>query len=189
MKIILGIILGSLFGFALYYSGAANSNKLKNMLTLKNLTIMKIIVFGIGFAALLVSITGMLGILDISHFSVKTTHLGVVLGGLIFGIGFGWAGTCPGTCVAASGVGFKKGISTIIGGLLGAFIFSLSYGFFKEIGLFSAFNFGKLTLFKISEKYPSVLEIGFGGLLLLGLLFMGVAVLLPIMPGSKEELN
>lgn len=187
MNIILAVLLGGLFGFALYYSGAANSNKLKSMLTLRNLSIMKIIVFGIGLAALLVSITGMLGILDISHFSVKTTHLGVVVGGIIFGIGFGWAGTCPGTCVAASGVGFKKGISTVIGGLLGAFAFSLSYGFFEEIGLFKTMDLGKLTLFKISEKYPSVFEVGFGGLMILGLLFIAVAILLPSVPGKRVE--
>lgn len=50
-----------------------------------------------------------LGIFDLSHLSVKATNLGVLIGGLIFGIGFGWIGSCPGTCVAASGSdGIKK---------------------------------------------------------------------------------
>lgn len=103
MELILAILLGGFFGFALNYVGATNTTKLKNMLTLRDLTIMKIILFAIGFSSLLVAAASFMGIFDISHLSVKTTHLGVVVGGLIFGVGFGWAGTCPGTCVAGAG--------------------------------------------------------------------------------------
>lgn len=188
MNILLAILLGGFFGFALYYSGAAHYKKIISMLTLRDLTLMKIIVFGIGFAATLASLAAMIGVLDISHFSIKTMHLGVVVGGLLFGIGFGWAGSCPGTCVAASGLGIGKSFSTIIGGLLGAFFFSLSYGFFEKLGLFSSFNLGKLTLFNLSEKFPSVLQIGFGGLFVLGLLFITAAVLLPSHVKIKNNL-
>lgn len=42
-----------------------------------------------GFASFLLSISGLLGIFDISHLSVKGMNLGVIVGGVIFGIGFG----------------------------------------------------------------------------------------------------
>ncbi|NMA83702.1 MAG: YeeE/YedE family protein [Epulopiscium sp.] len=190
MQILQAIILGGLFGFALYLVGASHPKKLLAMLRLQDLSLMKTIVFSIGFSSSLLFLADLIGIFNISHLSVKSTNLGVIIGGLIFGIGFGGIGTCPGTCVAASGGdGFKKAIATIFGGLLGAFAFSLSYGWFKGIGLFSAMDAGKLTLFNISEKYPALLNIGFVGLLLTGVVFMAVAVLLPTKPLVKEKQN
>lgn len=187
MEIVLALLLGGFFGFALYYAGATKPSKIKGMLSFNDLSVMKIIVFAIGFSAVLVSLTGILGILDVSHFSVKTTHLGVILGGLIFGLGFGYAGSCPGTCVAGvAGGSYKKAISTVLGGLVGAFLYSISYGGLKAIGLFDQMNLGKITLFKISEKYPSVLEVGFGGLLLFGAAFIVIALILPVNPQRAE---
>jgi uncharacterized membrane protein YedE/YeeE len=180
MTILSAIVLGGLFGFALYRSGASNPKKLLATLRLEDLSLMKTILFGIGFASILLALSALLGLFDINHLSIKTTNLGVIIGGLIFGIGFGAAGTCPGTCVAAAGSdGIKKAISAVIGGLLGAFVFSLSYGWFDSIGLFNAMNAGKLTLFNIAEDFPSVISLGFGGLLLMGLILAAIAYALP----------
>lgn len=181
MNIILAIILGSFFGYALYKAGASNSDKILSMLRLENLYLIKVILFAIGFSSILIFISIQLDIFDISHFNIKETNLGVIIGGIIFGLGFGLGGTCPGTCVAASTSGYlKKGLTTILGGLLGAFAFSLSYGFFKDIGLFDKLNFGKLTLFKISEKYQSIFSLGYSGLLIMGIIFMIIALALPM---------
>ncbi len=184
----MAIILGGLFGFVLYLVGASNPKKLISMLRLQDLYLMKTIIFAIGFSSVLLFFANLFGIFDISHLSIKSTNLGVVVGGLIFGIGFGWVGTCPGTCVAATGSGgFKKAISAVIGGLFGAFAFSMSYGFFKNLGLFNTMDLGKLTLFNISEKYPSVFDIGFSGLLIVGIIFMVIGVILPQKPFSKAK--
>lgn len=181
MEILLAIILGGFFGFALSYVGATGFRNILKMLRLEDLTLAKIILFAIGFASVLLSITGLTGILDISHLHIKTMNLGVIIGGLIFGLGFGTGGTCPGTCVGALGSnGIKKAVSAVIGGLLGAFTFSMTYGYFNKLGLFNTLNLGKLTLFKVTEASPSVFNIGFGGLLLTGILFMVVGYLLPI---------
>ena len=180
MEIILAIILGACFGGALYFSGASNPKKILGMLHLQDLSLMKIIFFGIGFAAFLLGISISIGFFDVSHLSVKSTNLGVLVGGAIFGIGFGWVGACPGTCVAASGTKeVKKSIAAVIGGLFGAFAFSLSYGSFKEAGLFSVMDYGKITLFQISENYDSVLSVGPIGLAVMGLLFVGISLILP----------
>lgn len=180
IKIILAVILGSLFGFALYIIGASNPSRLSAMLRLKYFTLMRIILFAIGFASVLLSLSNILGIFDITHFRVKSMNLGVILGGLIFGIGFGWAGACPGTCVAAStGKGFKKAIATIVGGLLGAFLFSITYSWWRGLGVFDMINLGKTTLFEISDKYNYLFPGSFVGLLIVGLLFMGAATMLP----------
>ena len=181
MDIIRAIILGALFGGTLYWVGAANPKQLVSMLRLKDLSLMKIIVFGIGFASVLLAVSIGLRIFDLGHLNIKSMNLGVIIGGLIFGIGFGWVGTCPGTCVAASGTnGAKKGLVAVLGGLLGAFIFSLTYGWWKALGLFSVVDLGKMTLFNLSDKFPSVFNIGYVGLLIVGIIFMIVAYLIPL---------
>lgn len=181
MEILLAILLGAFFGFALTTVGATTFNKILKMLRLEDLTLAKTILFAIGFSSVLLAMANALGIFDISHISIKTMNLGVIIGGLLFGIAFGAVGTCPGTCVGAIGSrkSVKKGIVAILGGLAGAFTFSITYGYFKEIGLFDALDLGKLTLFNISEKYPSVFGVGFIGLALVGVLFMTGAYLLP----------
>ena len=187
MQILLAIILGGLFGFALYFAGASNPKKIIQMLRLQDLSLMKIIVFAIGFASILLFLANLVGIFQISHLSIKGVNFGVILGGLIFGIGFGSVGACPGTCVAAStGDGFKKALVTVLGGLVGAFVFSMSYGWFKGLGLFSAMDLGKLTLFNVSDKYPALFNIGFIGLLVTGILFIAVAIILPTKPSSTK---
>ncbi|MEF9951930.1 MAG: hypothetical protein RR838_05000 [Clostridium sp.] len=180
MKILLAILLGGFFGFALSYVGATGFKNILKMLRLEDLSLAKIILFAIGFSSVLLSISTMLGIFDISHLSVKTMNLGVIVGGLIFGLAFGALGTCPGTCFASLGTDwFKKGLAAVLGGLVGAFIFSMSYGFFKDAGMFKALDFGKLTLFNISGEYPYLFNIGFSGLLVVGLLFMVGAYFIP----------
>lgn len=180
MRVVLAIILGMLFGAVLYWTGASSPKKLIAMLRLEDLSLMKSIVFAIGFASVLLSLSSLLGFFDQSHLSVKGMDLGVITGGLLFGIGFGTVGTCPGTCVAASGSGgYKKAFSAVLGGLAGAWAFSMTYGFWRGLGLFSTLDWGKLTLFHISDRFPSVFQMGYVGLSIVGLLFIAAAWALP----------
>ena len=97
-----------------------------------------------GFSSILLPIAYWIGIFDINHLSIKTLNLGIILGGIIFGLGFGYAGTCPGICVGASGTdNFKKRISAILGGLTDALAFTISYGYLNNIGLISGFDLDK----------------------------------------------
>ncbi|MDO5716616.1 MAG: YeeE/YedE thiosulfate transporter family protein [Tissierellia bacterium] len=180
MDILLAICLGGFFGFALYFVGAANTANITNMLRLRDMTLAKIILFAIGFAGSLVSLLGVVGWFPVDHFSIKTMHLGVVLGGAIFGIGFGLIGTCPGTCPAAVGAGFKtRGWMAILGGLCGAWLYGQAYGSFVNLGIFERMNFGNISLFHLNDSIPSVFTVGFGGLLVFCILLMGVAYALP----------
>ena len=180
MKILLAILLGAFFGYALYKVGATIPKKLLAMLRLEDLHLAKVILFAIGLSSVLLYFSNLIGIFSIDHLSIKTLNTGVILGGIIFGLGFGSIGTCPGTCIGAvSGENFKKAISAILGGLLGAFALSMSYASLKSIGAISSLDMGKLTLFSLSPEFPSVFNLGFTGLLIIGILFMGAALLLP----------
>ena len=52
--------------------------------------------------------------------------------------------------------------------------------------MFNAMNAGKLTLFNIAEDFPSVISLGFGGLLLMGLILAAIAYALPSKLGKAE---
>lgn len=176
-----GLLFGALFGAALYFVGGHLPSRIMGMLKLQDFRLMKAIVFAIGLSSFLIALTSSLGIFDASHFSVKAMNLGVLVGGAIFGIGFGLGGTCPGTCVAALGgtQTWIKGILAVVGAILGALVFAQLYGMFADWGIFETLDMGKITLFNISEKYPSLLGVGTNGLYITGILFMLVGLILP----------
>lgn len=145
MNILLAIILGLLFGFVLQKSGASNPQKIINMLRLKDFHLMKVILLGIGISSLVMFALLIIGIIDTTHISIKTSYIGVLAGGAIFGLGWTIAGYCPSTGVVALGAGKKDAIYFILGSLLGAFIFTLLYEPLKTTFLFDDLG-GKLTL-------------------------------------------
>ena len=153
---LLGLLLGILFGLGLYYAGATNRVIIANMLKLKDLTLMKIIIFAIGFSMSLLYISVALKIIPIDHFSIKPMNIGVIFGSAILAIGFGMIGLCPGTAVASFGAGYLKSIYVILGGIIGAFLFTFAYPILKSIGLFNNALGGKTTILYLSEKYGFV---------------------------------
>ncbi|MGL4997706.1 YeeE/YedE thiosulfate transporter family protein [Cetobacterium sp.] len=181
---LLGLILGILFGMALYYAGATNRIVISNMLKLKDLTLMKIILLAIGFGMTLTYLGVIFGIVSLDHFSIKPMNLGVVLGSGILAIGFGLIGLCPGTAIASFGAGYLKSIYVILGGLVGAFIFTITYPVFKNIGLFKDVYGGKTTLIYLSDKYVFLI----GGTPIVGV-FIGIAIIIVsfIIPHSLSE--
>lgn len=176
---LLAIPLGMFFGFSLYYVGATKPSKIINMLRLKDLSLAKIILGAIGFGSLAIGIIGVLNLFPTAHFEIKSLNLGVLLGGLIFGIGFGLVGSCPGTAMASLFTNFKHAIWVILGGIIVALTFSSSYGFMKDLGLVNKLNFGKLTLFDISSKGSSLFHLGISGLIIWGALLIVVAIIIP----------
>jgi hypothetical protein len=67
------------------------------------------------------------------------------LGGVIFGIGWGLTGYCPGTCWAAAGEGRMDAIFAFLGGLVGAGTFAHWHESLIP-ALYMPTNKGQLTL-------------------------------------------
>lgn len=159
MEILLAILLGLFFGFVLQKAGAANPERIIDMLRFKDFHLMKTIFLGIGLSSLLLFTLMALGIVDNSNLSVKTANIGVIIGGAIMGTGWALAGFCPGTGVVAAGAGRKDALSFIIGGLVGAFLFTLAYGLLKSSFLFNKIAGGKVTLAATNpEKYITLIS-------------------------------
>lgn len=183
----IAIPLGLFFGFALYYVGATENKNIIDMLTFRNLSLAKIILGAIGFASLCVGILNLFHFIPPSHFDIKEMNIGVILGGAIFGIGFGLIGSCPGTAVAALFTSFKRAVWIVLGGLAGAFCFSLCYPMFSHFHLVQGWNFGKLTLFNLFGNQPSIFSIGFGGLIIFGGILIGISLLIPEKINQKNQ--
>ena len=180
--IILAILIGGAFGFALDRVGATSPDYIIGMLRLSKLHLMKTILLAIGFASVLLFGGLLTGITDPGNLSVKTAHLGVLLGGALLGVGFAVAGYCPGTGLAAGGTGRKDAWVFVLGGLAGAAVFMASYDWVKSTGILNKLFGGKASLGVISgTDYPALLSsipgewIG----IVMGLALVGIAFALP----------
>ena len=150
MKILIyGLITGALFGFFLQKARVIRYDKQLGALRLMDMTIVKFMISNI--------MVGMVGVyllhdLGLAKLSVKPTLLGGnILGGLIFGIGWGFLGYCPGNSAGALGEGRWDAIWGILGMLAGAALFAEAYPLFKKTVLTWG-AFGEITL-------PQVLHI------------------------------
>ncbi|NIP39471.1 MAG: YeeE/YedE family protein [Candidatus Dadabacteria bacterium] len=182
MEIILAIVFGTLFGFALHRVGASNPENIINMLRLTDLHLMKAIMFAVGISSAILFIGTTIGFIDAGHFSVKSSYIGVIIGGAILGLGFATAGYCPGTGIAALGDGRKDAVSFIIGGLLGALVYMLVFGGIKGSALFNKIAGGKVSLAVTgNDSYPALLANlpGIAVALILAIVFILVAWKLP----------
>ena len=142
-ELIYGSVTGIIFGFLLQKGRVIRYDKQIGALRLLDMTIVKFM-----FTSILVAMVGVyiLKDLGIVKLSLKATVLGGnVVGGLIFGIGWGLLGYCPGTQLGALGEGRWDAIWGIIGMLVGAGIFAEMFPFLKRTVLQWG-NFGKITI-------------------------------------------
>jgi len=182
MNIVLAIVLGLLFGFVLQKIGAANPQRIIDMLRLKDFHLMKAILFGIGFSSLVLFILLNIGAVDSTNLSVKASYTGVIIGGAILGLGWAISGFCPGTGIVAAGAGRKDALFFILGGLLGAFVFTVLYASLKTTFLFADLG-GKATLaatgnVKFAALLPSMPGIAIAGGI--GIILIVIAWILPV---------
>lgn len=180
MEILLSICFGFIFGFVLYKIGASNPIKIINMLRLKDFHLAKVILFAIGLSSFFIFTFEITGVIH-PYFSIKTAYIGVLIGGVIFGIGWSLSGFCPGSAIAALGAKRKDAIFFIIGGLIGAFLFMMLFVYIKDTFLFNNILNGKITIIDI-KNINSLLNNSISILVtgLISIIFIVIAYLLPI---------
>lgn len=141
--LIYGLITGVLFGFFLQRARVIRYDKQLAALRLKDMTIVKFML-----SAVLVAMVGVYLLVDLGvvKLAVKTLSLGaVVIGGLVFGVGWALLGYCPGTSLGALGEGRLDALAGIAGMLLGAALYAEAYPALQKTVLTWG-NYGKITL-------------------------------------------
>lgn len=129
-QLVFGLIFGIIFGFLLDRGGVTRYEVIMNQLLLRDFTVLKIL-----FTAIL---TGMLGLhimkkMGYIKFHPKPCRFRAnIIGGLIFGIGFGLLGYCPGTAAGAIGRGSLHALVGVGGILAGAGIFASVYNYLQD---------------------------------------------------------
>ena len=143
MTLLYGLITGILFGFFLQKGRVLRYDKQVGALLFKDMTIVKFMLSHIAVAMVGVYFLYDMGI---AKLSLKPMILGgVVLGGLIYGLGWGLLGYCPGTSLGALGEGRTDAIWGIAGMLVGAGIYAEAYPYLQKTVLTWG-NYGKITI-------------------------------------------
>ncbi len=168
----LSILIGVAMGFFIQRVRASSPGMIAKNLRLENISVIKFM--ALTMAVGMVAVYGLsLVIPQLLHFDVKPAYVvGVLLGGLVFGVGFALSGYCPGTCVVGIGEGRKDAIVAILGGVVGALAFTLVYTTLIE-PIVGIANLGKITLADVLHL-PSIVVA-----LAVGAIFVAVVKFLP----------
>ena len=143
MTLVYGLLVGIAMGALIQRVGASSPRMILASLRLENLAIIK-------FMATTIAV-GMVGVYLLGtvmpmHLDIKPTYVvGVLAGGLIFGVGFAVGGYCPGTCVVGIGERRVDALFALLGGVAGAVLFTLAYRLL-EAPLIKPLSYGKITI-------------------------------------------
>ena len=148
----IGFVAGVLFGFLLHKGGVTSYDVIIGQLLLTDFTVVKIMLTAMA--------TGMVGVhllrsLGLAQLHPKPGSLGsTAVGGLIFGVGFGILGYCPGTVAGAVGQGSLDALfGGVAGILIGAGIFAAGYPKL-DLGILHRGNFGDITWPRLLKANP-----------------------------------
>jgi uncharacterized protein len=142
-ELLIGAVTGILFGFFMQKAQVIRYDRQLGALRFQDMTIVKFML-----TTILVAMVGIYLLFDLGYvkLSVKPFILGGnVLGGLIFGIGWGIVGYCPATAMGALGEGRYDAAFGLLGMILGAGIYAEFYPLLK-VTVLTWGDFGKITL-------------------------------------------
>jgi hypothetical protein len=146
-RLVVGLMLGFCFGFLLQKGQVCDYDEILGQLLLQDFTVLKII-----FTAIAVGMVGVYAMRAAGWVSLhkKSGSLGVsVPGPLIFGVGFGLLGYCPGTGVGAVGHGALDAlVGGVVGITLGAGLYAAAYPWLERHVLHVG-DFGDRTLIDV----------------------------------------
>lgn len=132
MNIFFSWVAGLLFGIGLMIAGMTNPNKVLSFLDLTGfwdpslafVMVGGIVITSIGFLIAKKRTLSILG-LQMRFPTGEIIDRPLILGGVLFGIGWGIAGICPGPALVLVGGGVFKGVVFVIAMLLGMALFEI----------------------------------------------------------------
>lgn len=170
VQLLLGLLMGVIFGFLLQKGGATNYDVIVGQLLLTDFTVLKIMLSAVA--------TGMIGVYFMKNRGWVKLHpkkgsIGKnIIGGLIFGAGFAILGYCPGTIAGAAGNGY---LDAVVGGvagiIIGAGIFAAHYPYLNK-KILQKGDYGDVSLPELLRVNDWVAVIPVTGIIILLLYWM-----------------
>ncbi len=117
-----GLFFGAVFGFLLQRGHIVRYDKQIGLLQLRDMTVLKFML-----SAAVVGAAGMFLLHDLMFETWPSRPVFImafVAGGIIFGIGWGICGYCPGTLLGALGEGRWDAVWALIGGVAGSVVYA-----------------------------------------------------------------
>ncbi|MCG8608719.1 YeeE/YedE family protein [bacterium] len=124
------LICGTAFGFILSRAGATTYDFYAKLFLFQDFQLLWVILFAVAMAATgkaamrLFKVKSLTTGRPLSFVKKPFTH-GIIPGSLLFGLGWGLVGACPGTVLAMLGEGKLSAAFTIFGILLGTFLYGI----------------------------------------------------------------
>ena len=139
----LGLFSGIAFGFVVQRVGATDAHRMARSHLMLDADIPRFMLLAVALSAV-----GLFGLQSVGVGRVLPLPTSIVATGLaavIFGIGWGLTGYCPGTTWAAAGEGRMDAVFALIGGLAGAALFAHLHESLVPL-LYDPTNVGQITL-------------------------------------------
>lgn len=127
------VLMGALFGFLLSRAGATTYDYYAKLFLFTDLQLLYVIATAAAVGAVGVAVLertrarALVGGGAIALVGKPWTK-GLVVGSLLFGVGWGLAGACPGTALAMVGEGKIGALFTVVGILIGTWLYGLQKG-------------------------------------------------------------
>lgn len=145
--VIIGLLMGVVFGFAFEKSRMMEPGSLIGQFQFRRFIMLKMLLAAVATSLVVLAVLHGSGLVQLS---VKPALVGnMIVGGLLLGVGIVMTGSCPGTAAAQIGAGYKDAWATVIGGLIGASIYGYNQAAIDKALDWSGIglgNWGKLTL-------------------------------------------
>jgi len=132
--LVVSLLLGFGFGFALERAGFGSSKKLAGIFYLRDMTVLRVM-----FTAMITAMLGLhlalsLGIITFDQiYFLPTVYGAQIVGGLLFGVGFALGCWCPGTAAVGLASGRLDALIFLFGAALGSVLFNELYSLLEPL--------------------------------------------------------
>ena len=128
MKNIWSLVCGIFFGIVLVKSEVCSWFRIQKMFRFEEAHMYLVICSAVAVAALAVLLIRKLQLKSLggkpAQIAKKPFHWGIIIGGLLFGMGWAVTGACPGPIYAQLGSGAYPALASFSGAFLGAYLYA-----------------------------------------------------------------